>query len=859
MLTFLPGYAWFALAGMAAATAPLIIHLLNRRRFKVVNWAAMDFLKEAVQRNRRVLHLRDLLLLLLRTAALLFFGWALSRPFFQNSGDNLAPNQPLHVALVVDNSLSMGYQRSLGTRHLDEAKTRAQEFLETLPERSLVAVIPLCGSEYGNTRDSYRNVNDAIEAIDRIDTVDRRGTVSQGIALALEAFSASELPESAHLIALVSDNQTTNWPRGDLQERFANLPKMVVIDVATKEPTNTWVEEVSVNDGVADVQTPATILAKIRHEGKDARKDLQVTLAINGEIKDSRKVELQPGQTLEVPFQYRFEPEDRVPGLVNSVKASVALSPDSLPADDVRHLIVPVVAELPVIFVDQLGARGEDPKTNRYGETYHLRRLLAPKTSSTTETAQLLKIQHLTLDELTRDALREARLVVIAGVAEPGDAVPLLREYVQQGGPLLIAAGGNFDPAQWQEQAWKEGRGILPAPLAPQLVGKLADEITSAADLITMNPDTLSHGYFQFPDTPQAEHRRIYTSPGMSGVSPVIFKVVESKIDNEFLTKLLSDETKRLTAQRADFAELAKQEADLLSKEKNAPLSGSDAELRERQRNRRAELEPNWLTWRAERAATASDQTPPEKLAELGQPRVLAGLSNKLPLILERNIGHGSVTFIGTGLLPKWNMLPLSDVFVVFERIARSKIEGTLPQRNLSQVDQFTLSVSDNLARYTLQRPAAGDGEPREEPLAVEALGPEEYGVIARNITQRGVYRILTRRGAAGGIGNEVIETVSFAVNGPSEESILAPLGKQGFETLIDKSASAATATPATGPTVKAPIVWLERGVPISLEGATVWGQNLWWWLALAVLLCLMAEMMVLFWPSRSQRPVGNS
>ena len=49
--------------------------------------------------------------------------------------------------------------------------------------------------------------------------------------------------------------------------------------------------------------------------------------------------------------------------------------------------------------------------------------------------------------------------------------VPLLREYVEQGGQLVIAAGGEFDPVAWQKRGLARGRGILPAPLEPDFVG----------------------------------------------------------------------------------------------------------------------------------------------------------------------------------------------------------------------------------------------------------------------------------------------------------------------------------------------------------------------------------------------------
>src|SRR5262245_20029121 len=105
MLQFLPGSAAFAIAGAIAAAGPVIIHLLNRRRYRVVQWAAMDFLLEALRRNRRILQIRDLLLLILRTAAILLFGLALARPYFADSDTQARATEPVHAVLLLDNSL----------------------------------------------------------------------------------------------------------------------------------------------------------------------------------------------------------------------------------------------------------------------------------------------------------------------------------------------------------------------------------------------------------------------------------------------------------------------------------------------------------------------------------------------------------------------------------------------------------------------------------------------------------------------------------------------------------------------------------------------------------------------------------
>src|SRR3954466_3688485 len=57
-----------ALATLAgAASIPVIIHLLNRRRYRIVDWAAMRFLLAARRQNVRRLRLEQLLLLAVRT------------------------------------------------------------------------------------------------------------------------------------------------------------------------------------------------------------------------------------------------------------------------------------------------------------------------------------------------------------------------------------------------------------------------------------------------------------------------------------------------------------------------------------------------------------------------------------------------------------------------------------------------------------------------------------------------------------------------------------------------------------------------------------------------------------------------
>src|SRR6516162_3517476 len=54
-----------------AASIPIIIHLLNRKRFRIVVWAAMKFLLAAQKQNTRRMRLEQLILLAVRTLLVL--------------------------------------------------------------------------------------------------------------------------------------------------------------------------------------------------------------------------------------------------------------------------------------------------------------------------------------------------------------------------------------------------------------------------------------------------------------------------------------------------------------------------------------------------------------------------------------------------------------------------------------------------------------------------------------------------------------------------------------------------------------------------------------------------------------------
>src|SRR5277367_5562932 len=94
-------------AGGALVASPILIHLINRMRFKRIRWAAMEFLLKSQKRNRRRLIIEQLLLLLLRISLVILAALILAR--FIGFSFALTPQNRQHV-VILDDTLSMGDQ-----------------------------------------------------------------------------------------------------------------------------------------------------------------------------------------------------------------------------------------------------------------------------------------------------------------------------------------------------------------------------------------------------------------------------------------------------------------------------------------------------------------------------------------------------------------------------------------------------------------------------------------------------------------------------------------------------------------------------------------------------------------------------
>src|SRR5262245_30101484 len=241
---------WFLnalmLAGLATVAIPLIIHLLTRRRFDIVDWAAMQFLQVS-ERTRRKIFLEELLLMLLRMGLIGLFVLALAAPYISNRRvARLGGRGNRDIVIVFDGTYSMGFKGDGPSAH-DSARSWAMEFLGELApgdsvavlqaKQQVVPVLPNLNSDPNQVRAAIQNLTPP------------RGGVDWPAAVQAASHILADSQRAQREVIILTDNQRFGWAdessllrwellSNRLAETGAFKPRLWVVNMDPKRPDN---------------------------------------------------------------------------------------------------------------------------------------------------------------------------------------------------------------------------------------------------------------------------------------------------------------------------------------------------------------------------------------------------------------------------------------------------------------------------------------------------------------------------------------------------------------------------------------------------------------------------------------------
>ncbi|HTN75778.1 MAG TPA: VWA domain-containing protein [Pirellulaceae bacterium] len=456
ILAFWPFVSGVMLLWSLAALVPIVIHLWNRRQYRVVTWAAMEYLLAAMRKNSRRIVVEQWILLAVRTLILILFACALAQPLLSlipalaNSFG--APGQT-HWVLVVDVSYSMAAQREGKTR-FDLAKERAGQLVQGSQQGDGFTLVALGDAPQVIIRTPAFDPQDVLEEIDALRVQHGGARLASGLA-EIETLVVSAQEKHRRLantrVCFFSDLGRTTWDELTVEAvrtrigRLAEKSVLVMFDVGDAQTQNSAITRLELRDSLVALGRETTLECDVQNFGSVPLAGQQVELHVDGRRTHTQTIESRAGAKVSTTFSYRFE----TPG---EHRVEARLANDLLEVDNHRYLSLPVRESLQVLCVQ--GAPGE---------AKHLTIALEPGTSE----RPLVRASVAGESALVEQDLTKYDAIFLCNVGRfSRDDSAVLEQYVRQGGGLVLFLGDQVQAESYNEQLGSEKQGrLLPARL----------------------------------------------------------------------------------------------------------------------------------------------------------------------------------------------------------------------------------------------------------------------------------------------------------------------------------------------------------------------------------------------------------
>ena len=458
------------LAGLAGVALPVIAHLLSKKKYDIVSWGAMQFLKLGQETRRRV-WLEDLWLLLLRMALVAWLAIALARPWVSAKwlGD-IGPQPNRDVVIILDGSYSTAWEATSVTPQ--ELSVRwVDKFLSQLRPGDTVTLLEAREQVRSLIDPPTRDVNRVREVLKRLPPPTGTANFPEALAHAVKLLSRTN-----HLrreVILLTDGQSQGWfPEDsnlwlrldDLKKQSSVTPHLWVVNVlaagagddqelpSPAERLNFHVERLQPSRELSVPSFPVRFQSRVRFSGGSTSVTRQVHFEVDGQRLAERTVSvtLAPGGEANVEFEHRFE-------AIGSHLVRVALDADDLPTDNTSEAVIVVTEALPVLLVD--GDPRPDPVQS---ETFFLRTALAASGNDTPWVKPtVVKWSDWNVPQGKND-LDQYATVVLANVSQLTDVqFAALADYAKRGGGVGFALGNRVETDYYNNQLFAEETGLL--------------------------------------------------------------------------------------------------------------------------------------------------------------------------------------------------------------------------------------------------------------------------------------------------------------------------------------------------------------------------------------------------------------
>ena len=285
------------LFGLLAASIPIIIHLLNLRKLKKIDFSTLQFLKELQKNKIRKIKIKQWLLLALRVLIILAIVTAFARPTIVGVSIGGTTSAAKTTAVfILDDTFSMSVVDQNGS-YFNQAKEAIKNILTQFEE----------GDEFGLVLVSHQpdeiemtsNLNKFVQEVDATNISYASGKLNNSIIKAAELIGeAKNFNKEIYVLTDFQKGRLANEDEIiDLKEQLGEQVRLYSFNYSGKEVFNFGIDDLKLNTQIFEKDKPVKFEAILKNYSERTKDNLVVSLFINGERLAQQSINLNSGES----------------------------------------------------------------------------------------------------------------------------------------------------------------------------------------------------------------------------------------------------------------------------------------------------------------------------------------------------------------------------------------------------------------------------------------------------------------------------------------------------------------------------------------------------------------------------------
>ncbi len=423
---------------LAAASIPVLLHLLSRMRLPVVSFSTLEFLKRLQKKKARRVKLKQLILLIIRTLAIIFLVFTFARPALRSNAGGAAGTE-VEILLLVDDGLNTASETRDG-QNIRLVSHAAARILEVGGSTDQASYIPLShpmkrltvgSGQFDFIRDRLSNLTPSYWAPRFIDARSESDSVlSQTVRFNREIYFISNFYSP--------DWDSIDWNEpGETERRF-------LVTVGPDNIPNYSVENVEIKSAIIQKNSPIEIDALFHNHSDRAVNDALVSVYLEGERIAQASIDVPPNGRITKSFTIFSEKPGNLAGFVKWEDS------DDFQIDNRRWFILNIPAQEKILTVVS------DPE---------IKSVLTAVFNSLD--AEFIDVAFEDADAWETKPISGYDAVILTDVKRvSAGASERLAEFVQQGGGLILFQNLEADLAGlsrglWDKLGFSGAKGVI--------------------------------------------------------------------------------------------------------------------------------------------------------------------------------------------------------------------------------------------------------------------------------------------------------------------------------------------------------------------------------------------------------------